>query len=581
MPRLFSKHHASFFSLWLCLLSLQHDKNACLASTTTEEEREKKDRNKISILVGFADSEEQRSFVESTKRTRNDLTIEYEYQMTNTVRMRVSKSERDALLRDRRITLVEDDFIVERAVPEPQTRLRRLEDGQQQELLLNNFTSQREETSYGLNQVQGTEPLPNLRGEEASHQQTPDGNKTKCVKTVCIIDSGLLIDHYDIPYSRGDGYIEGAEFGLPFGQYWYNPDPELDHGTAVAGIMVAKGGNGLGAVGVLPDGPEESKVCLRIARIFPDDSYKTTTGRVSEAAEWCAQQNADIINLSLAAKAFTFADRVTYMKLDEQGILVVGAAGNYVRKEYRYPSGFETVMSIGSINSGLRLSTFSNTNDQIELVAPGDEILTTSGTGMRSVSGTSFSTPYVSAIAAKVWVANPDCTSHQIRKALQESALHLGNRVPNDEFGYGVVQALDAHKYIFENMEAPCGGQFPSAVPTLPPSYEPTRSMSPTNHPTMSMAPTTCQEHLQNCTYDDHCCGELTCDRILVVEQEGGTNLSASAAAAAAEVSRRACVMKSSNDSSSSKGGGGLFFGASMLVSSSLFLMATTVILLL
>lgn len=58
--------------------------------------------------------------------------------------------------------------------------------------------------------------------------------------------------------------------------------------------------------------------------------------------------------------------------------------------------------------------------------------------------GTSMATPHVSAVAALVWSRHTGCTAAQIRSSLQKSALALGGSVPNNDYGYGLVQAKAA-----------------------------------------------------------------------------------------------------------------------------------------
>ena len=62
--------------------------------------------------------------------------------------------------------------------------------------------------------------------------------------------------------------------------------------------------------------------------------------------------------------------------------------------------------------------------------------------------GTSMATPHVSAVAALVWSYFPTCTGTQIRASLNKSALDLGTRGRDDKYGYGLVQAKDAHDRI-------------------------------------------------------------------------------------------------------------------------------------
>lgn len=299
---------------------------------------------------------------------------------------------------------------------------------------------------------------------------------------ICIVDSGLHVGHYDIPYSRGTPYVDGEEFGLPRNQYWYNPNEGTDHGTAIAGIITARGGNGAGTLGIVSQGPEASKVCLLNARIFTDNDYTTTSGYVLQAAEWCADKGAKIINLSLASPAATNTDKSTYRELYNRGILLIAAAGNSGTTDYNYPASLDEVISVGSIGQDRKQSSFSQTNDRIELVAPGHDIYSTSGNDMDFFTGTSFATPYVAGVAAKIWAANPNCSNIQIREALKESAQSMGtNPPPTRRFGYGLIQARAANRYIQEKMYEPCGGV---PVPTPGPT-----TLKPTRHPTRPPTP--------------------------------------------------------------------------------------------
>jgi subtilisin family serine protease len=61
-----------------------------------------------------------------------------------------------------------------------------------------------------------------------------------------------------------------------------------------------------------------------------------------------------------------------------------------------------------------------------------------------SYNGTSMATPHVSAVAALVWSHHPGCSAAQVRKALTDSALDLGDPGRDSKFGFGLVQAKAA-----------------------------------------------------------------------------------------------------------------------------------------
>jgi hypothetical protein len=121
--------------------------------------------------------------------------------------------------------------------------------------------------------------------------------------------------------------------------------------------------------------------------------------------------------------------------------------------------------------------------------------------------------PFVSGIAAKIWAANPDCRNKEIREALIQSASPLGDstKVPNNEFGYGLVQAVDAFQYIANNFA--CAATLP---PTTSPSYQPTKSptLVPSVQPSAAPTPIPCQHYLESCVLDSDCCKGFECQRI-------------------------------------------------------------------
>ncbi|MBW6474837.1 MAG: S8 family serine peptidase, partial [Anaerolineaceae bacterium] len=68
--------------------------------------------------------------------------------------------------------------------------------------------------------------------------------------------------------------------------------------------------------------------------------------------------------------------------------------------------------------------------------------------GYEAWAGTSMATPHVSAVAALIWSWNPTLTNVQIREAMVATALDLGDPGRDDYYGYGLVQAYDALKYL-------------------------------------------------------------------------------------------------------------------------------------
>ena len=261
-----------------------------------------------------------------------------------------------------------------------------------------------------------------------------------------------------------------------------------------------------------------------------------------------------IINLSLATPSQMTTERRSYERIYEKGnVLFVAAAGNGGDSEFSFPASHDSVISVASVNSVSQRSSFSQFNNAVELAAPGSgiHVTTASETGIDVSSGTSYACPFVAAIAARIWAANPRCDNSHVREALRESAQRLGNSIPNDETGYGLVQAKAAFNYLRETIG--CGvptaepssaptklpsaspSSLPSGTPSQSPSKEPTftpsgapsgfptklPSVAPSNHP--SVAPSShptetptidCLQHLEPCTADKYCCEGFSCLRM-------------------------------------------------------------------
>jgi uncharacterized surface protein with fasciclin (FAS1) repeats len=72
------------------------------------------------------------------------------------------------------------------------------------------------------------------------------------------------------------------------------------------------------------------------------------------------------------------------------------------------------------------------------------------------IAGTSFSAPFVTGVAAKIWAARRQCTGAQVREALEQTALDVGASGRDTESGNGLVQAVAAYEYLL-TFPSPCG----------------------------------------------------------------------------------------------------------------------------
>ena len=227
--------------------------------------------------------------------------------------------------------------------------------------------------------------------------------------------------------------------GISFikGNTSYNDDN--GHGTHVAGIIGAQN-NGEGTVGVAPDAE------LYAVKVL-DKIGEGNQSDVAKGVEWAIGQKLDIINLSITSENGSHLLEQALQKAYDQGILIVAASGNLgdtVSNEVLYPARYPTVIAVGSVNQNLKRSDFSYYGSDLEFVAPGENIFSTfNGSDVETyaeASGTSMASPFVSGMAALYKQAYPSLRGPSIRTYMQKSALDLGNKGKDSEYGYGLVQ---------------------------------------------------------------------------------------------------------------------------------------------
>ncbi len=248
--------------------------------------------------------------------------------------------------------------------------------------------------------------------------------------TIAIVDTGVDYTHPDI-----------AENYIPGGYDWVNGDTDpMDdhgHGTHCAGIAAATIDNGIGIAGV-------AQVQILAEKVL-NAKGSGTTSAVAQGIIHAADSGADIISLSLGGTDPTSAQREACEYAWEKGCVIVAASGNSGVSSILYPAAFDTVIAVGSLNTGSTKSSFSNYGSGQELMAPGENIHSTWPQNQyKNSSGTSMATPFVAGVAALVKSRNPDLTNAEIRSVLAATADDLGAAGRDSVYGYGRVDAFRA-----------------------------------------------------------------------------------------------------------------------------------------
>lgn len=289
---------------------------------------------------------------------------------------------------------------------------------------------------------------------------------------IAVIDSGVDTQHPDlsgriwinpgeIPGNGrdddGNGYVDDWQ-GWDFHDQNNNPRPTPDgiggdvdaaHGTLVAGIAAATGNDGFGTAGV-------SWGCKVMAlQVFPAEGG-TAVSTVVEAINYAVSKGAHIINLSIGG-GFTDMFTAPINAAYNAGILVVAAAGNdYAplgdsRTTWKSPvcnDGDDPftqnhVLGVAATDRYDCVASYSNYDVSsasfVEIAAPGEGIYGPSpyfpnipgfNTYFGTNSGTSFSCPMVSGLAALLKSRNPSATPTELIAAIRNTGDNLDTANP-------------------------------------------------------------------------------------------------------------------------------------------------------
>lgn len=192
------------------------------------------------------------------------------------------------------------------------------------------------------------------------------------------------------------------------------------HGTHVAGIAAAVGHRGL-PYGVAP------KVQLYGIKAL-DANGDGFVSDIVEGVEWCIANGMHIINMSLGLDGPSDALRASIRKAHRRGIIVVASAGNSgpFNIAIDQPASYPETIAVAATNRHRRIPTFSSRGYGIDVVAPGDKIVSTDHKRGFSVdSGTSMAAPHVSGTIALLLSKQPFLQPEQIRRLLKQTATSL------------------------------------------------------------------------------------------------------------------------------------------------------------
>lgn len=253
---------------------------------------------------------------------------------------------------------------------------------------------------------------------------------------VAVIDTGISTKaiHAEL-VAEGYNYI------------YENNDTEdkIGHGTAIAGIITESSDSAL----------SETVTGVTLVPFI----IQTTdgSGKVQKGSpEMLAQAIRDaidiygcrVINISIGTTVESTALSEAVEYAEENNAVIISSVGNKNGKDpgsLYYPAAYPTVIGVGSVNKNGRVSGFSQRNESLMLVAPGEKIWTVSKNGKALLtSGTSYAAAFVTAAAAALLYACPELTAEEVRSILCDTATDILGPGYDISSGWGILNSEKA-----------------------------------------------------------------------------------------------------------------------------------------
>lgn len=327
----------------------------------------------------------------------NSSEILYEFEYLPFYKIRISASDIGALEEDANVNIVEEDIFST------------LEEEVQ--IIDDEFYTSSNSSDLNWN-------LAAINMKQA-HENNYLGQDVK----IGIIDTGIA-NHTNLTIDSGVSTVK----------YTTSWEDDHGHGSQVAGIINSKRKDGL--MGISPN-----------AKIYAikslDQNGQGKLSNILEGIDWAIKNDMDILNLSFGSEFHSKPLEDILNEAENQGILLVGAAGNSAdgsNDTLEYPAKYDSVISVGSISSNFQHSLFSSSGPKLEVVAPGERIQTTHLYNQYAyVDGTSFAAPHVTSLIAIYKNHSPNLTNDQIRGLLVDNAIDLGKRDDDRFYGFGLA----------------------------------------------------------------------------------------------------------------------------------------------
>ncbi|HEY0570577.1 MAG TPA: S8 family serine peptidase, partial [Enterovirga sp.] len=192
-----------------------------------------------------------------------------------------------------------------------------------------------------------------------------------------------------------------------------------------------------------------------------DNSAEGTTFNIIKSIDWAVSQGARVINMSFAGPHDPSVQRALKAAYDK-GVVLIAAAGNAGPKSAPlFPAADPSVIGVTATDPEDRVFRQANRGGYVALAAPGVDILAPAPqAGYQLSTGTSIATAHVTGVVALMLERDPSLKPAEVRRILESTAVDLGPRGRDAQFGWGLVdprKALEAVRLRGKQADAATG----------------------------------------------------------------------------------------------------------------------------
>ena len=285
-----------------------------------------------------------------------------------------------------------------------------------------------------------------IPGNDINWVDTSNIVSSKKELIVAVLDSGMDMTHPDLQgrvwyneklcANAANAKILACN-GFNFLDGNNNVADDVGHGTHVAGVIAANK-NSIGIAGAA-----DARIKIMPIKVLNSQvsgfvyNGKLITDVIADAMVFAIKNGAEVINLSLGWPKLidTAKIRQAFQMAEDQNVMVIAASGNNSKDLPTFPCAYENVVCVGAMDNRGDISSFSNHGSKVDLVAPGEYIVSTIPRNLESrvlrisnyevKQGSSQAAPFVTAAVATLKLLNPGLTNDKVRSLLFQSAKPL------------------------------------------------------------------------------------------------------------------------------------------------------------